>query len=125
MLERPLELIHVDDDPHFRWLVKEFTSGHNMVQFEDPLEVLEEISGKTGVFDALLTDNVMLSMSGIALATKVRTMDSGLHIVLITAGHIDRIEVGSARLFNQILQKPFARTDFLSMLSNIQPRQRG
>lgn len=122
MPERVLELIHVDDDPNIIWLVKQFTLGHNMVQYENPLKVLEEIRVKLGMFDALLTDNNMLEMSGIELATQVRTVDSGMHIVLITGGHIDRIEAGPGKLFDQVLQKPFERATFLTMLSNIPPR---
>ncbi|MCW6509598.1 ATP-binding protein [Lichenifustis flavocetrariae] len=102
---RPCRVLLVDDDP----LVLAGTAamlddlGHHVIEARSGDEAVAVISAGTAI-DLVITDHVMPGMTGIELASRIRTLRPGLPIVL-ASGFAELSEVELSQLAR--LPKPF------------------
>jgi CheY-like chemotaxis protein len=82
--------------------------GYRVTAHGSSVEALEDFRGRTADFDALLTDNSMPGMTGIALAEKLVALRPGLPVLLMSglARHADPDEM-AARGIRFLLPKPY------------------
>jgi CheY-like chemotaxis protein len=82
--------------------------GYRVTAHGSSVEALEDFRGRTADFDALLTDNSMPGMTGIALAEKLVALRPGLPVLLMSglARHADPDEM-AARGIRFLLPQPY------------------
>jgi CheY-like chemotaxis protein len=107
---RPLNVLHVDDDPMNLRVVEEILTafGHNAVKAASGPEALIHLSQQ--VFDVVLLDIHMPGMSGIEVAQRLRASDGperDTPVIALTADIVSRRPDEYLALgFNDFVSKP-------------------
>jgi hypothetical protein len=114
-------LLLVDDDVFNILLARIIAENAGMVvdvasNGRQAIEILND-----GVYDVIMTDVQMPEISGIELVKLIRSNPdpkvSLVPVIAFTAAKIDRYDMGYMEAgFNEVLQKPFRETDFLSRI---------
>lgn len=120
---RSFEILLVEDDAIIRMDLSLclLDLGHSVREAADADKAVALISDGID-FDFLVTDIDMPgSMDGLALATYVRDMRTGCHIVVISGGtHLAPMDVPLGSAF---LRKPLTLRDLKAALSNFEARR--
>jgi two-component system cell cycle sensor histidine kinase/response regulator CckA len=82
-------ILLVEDEPLIRELSRDMLErqGYRVILAANAKEA-EQLSGKAGTFDVLITDAVMPNISGAELARRLRTVNPGLKVLFIS-GYAD------------------------------------
>ncbi|WP_148686274.1 response regulator [Candidatus Nitrosocosmicus hydrocola] len=109
----PPSILIVEDEPELCRIYKQYLkgSGFKVVSFTNPSLAFDYYTQNISKFAVVVTDVRMTGMSGIELACKIRKLNRGLKIFLITGYDIDdRVknskEYGDAHI-DKVLEKPF------------------
>ncbi|MBB3912724.1 response regulator transcription factor [Sphingomonas desiccabilis] len=113
-------IVYVLDDDHdlgaavARLLVRQ---GHGAKSFEDPEVLLSTYAGAPA--HCIVTDIMMGSLDGFALADRIRTMDTALAIVFMTAWPTTANAVDSVRRYGGLdyLEKPLDEARLLAAVA--------
>jgi CheY-like chemotaxis protein len=81
--------------------------GYNVLAFGDPGLALDAAIGNPGAFDALVTDVVMPSISGPALAERIATIRPDVPVLFMSGYEAGSLPAGASRP----LAKPFTAFD--------------
>jgi two-component system cell cycle sensor histidine kinase/response regulator CckA len=90
-------ILLVEDDPGVRVFAQRVLEhhGYKVRAFGDPSAALEAATGDPDGVDALVTDIVMPTMSGPALAEKMATLRPGLPVLFMSGYEADALPVGA------------------------------
>jgi len=85
MATNPIRLLVVDDDPGMRdgMALTLKRAGHVVEQARSAEDALRLV--RPGAFDAVITDYRMTGMDGLQLTARLKAIDPGLPVVLVTA----------------------------------------
>ena len=92
--------------------------GHEVDGFTDPLEAYSHFQGNSNLYDAVISDVRMSSMSGIQLAKKLKEIRDNVQVFLMSAFEVtedhssDLREIG----LKEFLQKPFHMQQLVAMV---------
>jgi two-component system sensor histidine kinase EvgS len=117
-IERPLRLLHIDDDPVNRLVLGEMLAalGHHPTSAATGDEALEQLQQQT--FDAVLTDIHMPGMDGVALREHVGRLHPELAVFAVTADVMTRSQSEYETLgFAGVLTKPLSLANLSGMLA--------
>lgn len=111
-----------EDEPGVRDMVRRVLEGHGyrVLLAADGAEAIERYRETPGSVDAVFTDVVMPSMSGVALVKELRSLDGKVPVLAATgvASQEDLDEL--ARLgVARVLRKPYAAGDLLAALGEV------
>lgn len=112
----------VDDEPMLVSLAEEMLAGlgYEPVGFGSAVAALEAFRLAPGRFDALLTDENMPGLGGIALACELRAIQPGLAVVLMSGYGGARLgERAAAAGLSEVLRKPLQRRDLSQALAAV------
>ena len=113
----------VDDEPDIFWAMEHLLKqeGFVMVRALNGLETLVNMEKKH--FDLVLLDAKLPDIEGLALAKKIKEMDSTVPIVLISGyySHDDKViqDALSSGLISEYISKPFQHTEILNAVKNL------
>lgn len=111
----------VDDEPALVTLTEEVLAllGYEAVGFADPVLALEELRASPDRFDALLTDQLMPTMAGTALARELRGLRPDMPILLASGfGGADLMRQAREAGVSVVLQKPLHRVELARHLAS-------
>lgn len=112
---RQTHVLVVDDEPVIRRLVVDVLSnaGYSVTSASDGQEAIDASVSNSGDLDVLVTDYVMPGLSGLELATELKSRWPNLRVLMLS-GHVrpDAL-TGSAHLDVSFLRKPFSIGDLL------------
>jgi two-component system OmpR family response regulator len=123
---RKPSIIVVDDDKDnleitARGLIQ---SGYKVHKFSDPILALQHIEHDSCKdCDVLISDVNMPAMNGFQLVRRIKELRSGTKIVLMTGFDINKHEfetVFPSTPVDQIIRKPFALSEFVQRIEEIQ-----
>lgn len=109
---RPLVILHVDDDPTNRYVVREILTafGHEAVSAASGPEGLDELARQA--FDLVLMDIHMPGMGGLEAVDKLRRtpgLNRCVSVIALTADTVTRNRDDYLRLgFDDLVHKPIA-----------------
>ena len=97
----------VDDEQDILQILRAGLSryGHKVMIFSDPLLALKEFELNHSDYSLILTDLRMPSMSGIEFGLKVRQVDPGVRLMIMTAFELSTYELSH--------DLPYVRTEDL------------
>ena len=96
-------------------------AGHEVDGFTDPLDAYSHFQEDTDRYDAIISDVMMLGMSGVQLAKKLKEINENVQIFFMSAfefnedHHSDLKEIE----VKDFLQKPFTRQGLLRKISEV------
>lgn len=108
MAINPIRLLVVDDDPGMRdgMALTLKRAGHVVEQARSAEDALRLV--RPGAFDAVITDYRMTGMDGLQLTARLKAIDPGLPVVLVTAfGSLDTAREAMRLGAFDYLAKPF------------------
>jgi CheY-like chemotaxis protein len=126
---RPRRVIVADDDPDMRELLASTLrhDGYEVIEIADGSELFQTVRswlrhGDGQGLDAIVTDNRMPAFSGLEVLAELRSVDTRLPVILITAfgdgnTHAAARALGACAVFD----KPFDVDDLRTALLNIAP----
>ena len=87
MLQRRVNILIVDDDQSVRDMLSIVLKkeGYQVVDVESGLDALKELKNKKTKYDLVISDIKMPGVSGIELLRKIKTIDTELPVIMITA----------------------------------------
>jgi len=111
----------VDDEPQLVALLEELLGslGYEPVGFSDPQRALDAMRADPGRFDAVLTDERMPGLSGVAFVRAIRRIPLDLPVIMATAhrtADLDR-EAGLAGI-QRVLNKPVQTAELATALAD-------
>lgn len=114
-------ILIIDDDDDICSLFKLFLeyNGYKIDVFTDPIDVL--YSFKTGMYDLVLLDLQMPKIDGIILYNRLKTIDSTLLVLFITAD-FERVQVLKKNIPDIetiIMYKPILLSELLKKIHSI------
>ena len=116
-------ILIVDDEPDIFWAMEHLLKqeGFVMVRALNGLETLVNMEKKH--FDLVLLDAKLPDIEGLALAKKIKAMDTMVPIVLIS-GYLSRDDkivqdALSSGLISEYISKPFQHTEILNAVKNL------
>jgi len=122
-MSKKLRILIVDDDRRMTRTLSDILSlsGHEVVEAESGLDALEKI--RAMVFDCVLSDIKMPEMNGVELHRRLRELQPGLPVVLMTAYAADELirrglEEGVAGVFDKPLDINYLLGFFTSLAKN-------
>ena len=123
MLTRGVEhILFVDDEQDITFMGKKMLEnlGYKVTTKTDSTEALEEFMSDPGKFSVLVTDLTMPKMIGTELAEKMKKINPGLKVIIIT-GYIDKIsdEVMSNNNHFEVLMKPIKLSEFSKVIRKV------
>lgn len=88
--------------------------GYSVQVLTDPIEAWNLFQAQPGLFNIVVTDNIMRNIDGVQLAVRMRALRHDLPVILVT-GYSQNLQVDSIRALgiNEVLLKPLHR-DVLS-----------
>lgn len=112
----------VDDEPHLVALVEELTAslGYEPVGFSDAARALDAVRRDPQRFDAVISDENMPGLRGVALARAIHEVRPELPVMLLTGYHTAALD-GEARAcgIREIADKPVRLEDVRRMLERV------
>lgn len=120
LLTRGIEhILFVDDELDITFMGKKMLEnlGYNVTTKTDSNEALEEFKANPMKFSLLVTDQTMPKMHGTELAEKMRKINPGLKVIIIT-GYIDKLseEIISNNGTFEIMMKPIKLSEFSKVI---------
>jgi CheY-like chemotaxis protein len=121
---RPLQVIHADDMPELRALVRILfqRAGHTVACYANGRLALEHLAADPARVDLLITDHHMPGMNGLELVRQARALAYGGKIIVFSselsrevAAHYRALQV------DRILDKPIFPSDIRRMLGELFP----
>jgi DNA-binding NtrC family response regulator len=115
MATHPIRLLVVDDDPGMRdgMALTLKRAGHVVEQARSAEDALRLV--KPGSFDAVITDYRMTGMDGLQLTARLKAIDPGLPVVLVTAfGSLDTAREAMRLGAFDYLAKPFGPEELVT-----------
>ena len=114
-----LRILILDDEEDLADLIKDLLEPHGFVAraYTDPLEAVENIRREPA--DIVLSDYNLPKMNGVEFFKAVVTECPKCRLVLISGGHLDRIDEFNTKSEVQIhglLSKPFQEDTLLKVL---------
>jgi signal transduction histidine kinase/DNA-binding response OmpR family regulator len=106
----------VDDDSSLLQLTTEFLKIYhfNVSSFDDPEELISSL--KTDVYDAIITDIQMPTLSGFELISKI---PKEIPIIAITGQRNLEKHIYTEKGFSAVLHKPYQSAELLHVLNNV------
>jgi len=113
-------LLLVDDEPAIHFVAGTFLrdAGYAVGDANDGMEGLRMF--QQGSWDLVITDRAMPGMGGEELAKELRKIWPAVPLMLITGSLTSDTRID---LFDEILQKPFKRTDLLATVRRVLERK--
>ena len=113
-------LLLVDDEPAIHFVAGTFLrdAGYAVGDANDGMEGLRMF--QQGSWDLVITDRAMPGMGGEELAEEIRRIWPAVPLMLITGSLTSDTRID---LFDEILQKPFKRTDLLATVRRVLERK--
>lgn len=112
---RPARILVVDDDPEVRHVTASFLSGFGYDEIEASSGPAALDLLKRERFDLVVADLAMPGMSGVELASEIKTRDPGLPVLILT-GHADAMRIPPDL---PVLAKPFRSADLAMRVSDL------
>jgi DNA-binding NtrC family response regulator len=116
-------LLIVDDEPDIFWAMEHLLKqeGFVLIRALNGLETLANMENKH--FELVLLDAKLPDIEGLALAKKIKAMDSTVPIVLIS-GYLSRDDeivqdALSNGLISEYISKPFQHPEILNVVKNL------
>jgi DNA-binding response OmpR family regulator len=112
----PLSIMIVEDERDLSHLYKLYLArlGIDSIIFANPLIAFDHYKQNHGKYELILLDWDLPSMNGLELAKRIRTIDSKVHILMITGYHIKDMllkdEFREAKI-SEVLLKPIRLSD--------------
>lgn len=119
------KLLVVDDDAHIRELVKVFlqNEGLEVIEAMDGVDALSQLA--TEKVDMVIMDIMMPNMDGWALCEEIRSFDTDLPILMLTAkGETSQKVKGFHLGTDDYLVKPFEPAELIVRVKSILKRYR-
>jgi len=119
-MEQSLHILIVDDDKRMTRTLADILSlaGHNLTEAYSGPQALEKVREQT--FDCVLTDVRMPGMDGVELHRKLRSVQPGLPVILMTAYAADTLtSQGLDDGVVGVLDKPLDITHLLGFLASL------
>lgn len=116
-----IKIIIVDDEKILRISLKDnlTDAGFNVIDFENPFSVLEEISRRK--YHVVLTDIKMPQINGIELLKKIKEINPEIHVIVMTAyGSIDTAVESMKYGAYDYISKPFKIEELIFKLNRIE-----
>jgi CheY-like chemotaxis protein len=113
----------VEDEPAVRRVLCESIAGlgHEAAEAGDGMEALERFRG--GRYDAVVTDLAMPRMDGIELARRLKALDPGVAVLMVTGEESLDVMVRAVNLgISDYLRKPFPLATFARTVERALPR---
>jgi len=111
-------ILLVDDDPDFGvWAVRVLqAAGFEIQHVLDPTTALRQVESEP--WDLVITDVEMPRMTGLEFLERVRRLDPGLPIVVVTAHpSVDRALTTLRQAATEFIHKPISRNDFVAKVA--------
>lgn len=118
-LERPFIIVNVDDNDMNLLLIETYlnTIDALFVNFTDATEALEYI--RNHKCDMLIVDYHMPKLDGIALTREIKTIDSEIPVIMVTAKGEDAVQINALKAgVNDFIVKPINKTILLNRVQN-------
>jgi CheY-like chemotaxis protein len=99
----------VEDEPSVRRLTRRLLErgGYRVVEADNGLVALEVLGSTPGI-DLVLTDITMPKLDGLSMARRIRALDPGMPIVLMSGyPDADALGVGQEEFGQTLMRKPF------------------
>lgn len=122
VVERPLQILVVDDEPVTRDVVTRFLKmdGHQVTTVKDGAEALAQFAERN--FDLLLTDHGMPGINGLDLATAAKLACDDLPVILLTGfGHAELQKEESITEVDVVINKPVPQAALRRAVSKAVP----
>jgi CheY-like chemotaxis protein len=127
--DRPRRVIVADDDPDMRELLASTLrhDGYEVVEIADGSELFQTVHswlrhGDGRGLDAIVTDNRMPAFSGLEVLAELRSVNTKLPVILITAFGDGRTHAAARALGAcAVFDKPFDVDDLRTALLNVAP----
>ena len=115
-------ILFVDDEQDITFMGKKMLEnlGYKVTTKTDSNEAYEEYRANPAKFSLLVTDQKMPRMLGTELAEKMRTINPGLKVIVIT-GYIDKLseeEISNNGSF-EVLMKPIKMSEFSKVIRKV------
>jgi PAS domain S-box-containing protein len=114
-----LRILLVDDEePVCRVMALQLTRrGHQVTTFTDPAGAWSTFESNPGAFDLVVTDLTMPTMTGLDLASRVRTLSGEMPILMITGNPTAlEPEAVTALRIHAVLHKPIDSSELLAAI---------
>jgi len=115
-------LLIVDDEPHLVMMVEELAAslGYEPVGFADALRALDAVRREPQRFDAVISDENMPGLRGLALARAIHDIRPELPVMLLTGYHTAQLDrEARACGIREIADKPVRLDDIRRMLERV------
>lgn len=117
-----LTILVVEDEQGIRELVREVltNAGFQVLTAANGEEALRTVEAHGGPVELVLTDLIMPGVDGLQLARRLRTLQPGLKVVLMSGYGEDRIdEAGGLEGEASVLEKPFTGPKLLAKIREL------
>ncbi|HXG04494.1 MAG TPA: response regulator [Candidatus Binatia bacterium] len=113
----------MDDEPHVRSMLCDLLAlwGSRPVGVASGREALSRFA--EGGWDLVLTDLIMSGMSGIEVAEQVRSRDTSVELIMLTASTAD-LEAHARRLSFTVVRKPLPLAELEAAVRDALARRR-
>ncbi len=116
------QILFVDDEPEITFMGKKMLEnlGYKVSIKSDSLSALEEFKNFPGKYSLLVTDQNMPNISGTELASRMKEIQPGLKVIIIT-GFADNLseEVLSRCGISEVILKPMILDDFSKVIRRV------
>jgi DNA-binding response OmpR family regulator len=115
-MSTPLSILIVEDERDLSYLYKLYLArfGIGSIIFASPLIAFDHYQQNHGKYELILLDWDLPSMNGLELAKRIRTINSKVHILILTGYHIKDMllkdEFREAKI-SEVLLKPIRLND--------------
>ena len=120
-MSTPLSILIVEDERDLSHLYKLYLArfGIGSIIFADPLLAFDHYQQNHGKYELILLDWDLPYMNGLELAKRIRTINSKVHILILTGYHIKDMllkdEFREAKI-SEVLLKPIRLNDLVARI---------
>jgi len=122
LLKGDEHILFVDDEPEITFMGKKMLEnlGYKVTISSNSLSALEEFSSNPSKYSLLVTDQNMPYMTGTELAFKMKSIQPGLRVIIIT-GYSDTLseEVLEECGISEVILKPMILDDFSKVIRRV------
>ncbi|UCE12274.1 MAG: PAS domain S-box protein [Candidatus Heimdallarchaeota archaeon] len=122
-MEKVINVLHVDDEPSFLQLTKQYMNilGDNELEvhsLSEPLKVFNQL--KEGKFDVVVTDYQMPGMDGLKLLQEIRDQKIDIPVIIFTGRGREEVAINALNLgANYYIEKSFDPKSQFSELRHV------